>query len=138
VWQLLHDRIPTKSNLVIRRVIEPGEDSLCVCCGEETETAAHLFLYCRVATRVWMEISAWLNVPFSLPHSLFSIFYWLLCTGNPKTHKGRLMICCATVWQIWRFRNSVLFENGRGSVSELVEAVKVASWKWWYLCWWVA
>jgi hypothetical protein len=29
-WQLLHDRIPTKNNLLIRRVIEPGEDGLCV------------------------------------------------------------------------------------------------------------
>jgi hypothetical protein len=29
------------------------------------------------------------------------------------------------------FQNSVVFDNGRGSVSELVERVKVTSWKWW-------
>jgi hypothetical protein len=131
VWQLLHDRIPTKRNLVIRQVIDSGQDSLCVCCGEEIEIAAHLFLYCRVALTMWKEIFAWLKVPFNLPRDLFSIFYCLLCIGDPKAHKGRLMICCTTVWLIWRFRNSALFENSRGTVSELVEAVKKASWKWW-------
>jgi hypothetical protein len=84
-----------------------------------------------VATKVWLEIAAWLQIPFSFPHSLFPVFYWLLSAGNPKAAKGRLMICCATVWQIWRYRNAVLFDSNRGDVSELVEAVKVASWKWW-------
>jgi hypothetical protein len=131
VWQLLHNRIPTKSNLVSRRIIVAGEDSRCVLCGVEIETADHLFLYCNVAKQVWFEIFTWLKVSFGLPHSLFSIFNCLLCAGNPRANKGRLMICCAVVWSIWKFRNSVLFENENGAVSDLVEAIKVISWKWW-------
>jgi hypothetical protein len=42
-----------------------------------------------------------------------------------------VMICNAVVWNLWRFRNSILFDNGRGTVAELVEAIKVSSWKWW-------
>jgi hypothetical protein len=41
------------------------------------------------------------------------------------------MICCAVVWMIWKFRNFVLFDNGSGTVLDVVEGVKVASWKWW-------
>jgi hypothetical protein len=29
----------------------------------------------------------------------------------------------------WNFRNSVVFDNSRGSVSELVERLKVTSWQ---------
>jgi hypothetical protein len=131
VWQLLHNRIPSKDNLVVRRILVAGNDSLCSLCGLENETAAYLFIYCNVAKHVWSLIFAWLKVPFYLPHNLFSIFNCLLVSGNPKTNRGRLMICCATVWMIWKFRNGILFDNNRGTVAELVESVKVASWKWW-------
>jgi hypothetical protein len=131
VWQLMHDRIPTRNNLAKRGIVAIGEASLCTLCGEENETAAHLFLYCEIAQMVWMEIFDWLKVPFGLPHSLFSILNCLFCAGAGKARKGRLMICCAVLWTIWKFRNAVLFDNGAGSVSELVEGVKLASWKWW-------
>jgi hypothetical protein len=131
VWQLLHNRIPTKSNLVSRRIIVTGEASRCTICGEEMKTADHLFLYSNFAKQLWFEIFSWLKVPFGLPHSLFSIFNCLLCAGDPRSNKGRLMICCAAVWSIWKFRNLVLFENGNGTVSNLVEGIKVISWKWW-------
>jgi hypothetical protein len=130
-WQLLHDKIPTKVNLVKRNIIATGDESLCPLCGQEIETAAHLFIYCRFAFRVWWDIFFWLNVPFCLPHDLFSIFNSLLCAGDPRARKGRLMIGCAVVWMLWKSRNLVLFENSRGSSTELVEGIKVVSWKWW-------
>jgi hypothetical protein len=45
VWQMLHDRIPTKANLVSRRIINAGEDSICALCRLETESTHPLFLY---------------------------------------------------------------------------------------------
>ncbi|MCI60201.1 ubiquinone biosynthesis monooxygenase COQ6, partial [Trifolium medium] len=42
-----------------------------------------------------------------------------------------IMIGNAVVWNLWRCRNSVLFDNGRVTVAELVETIKVSSWKWW-------
>jgi hypothetical protein len=131
VWQMLHDRIPTKHNLVIRHVITAGTDSLCPMCGLETETAEHLFIYCRFATKVWSEIFLWLDIPFSLPHSLFSILNGFSCAGDPRASKGRMMIGCAVVWMIWKLRNLILFENSGGSTADVVEGVKVVSWKWW-------
>jgi hypothetical protein len=41
------------------------------------------------------------------------------------------MVCAAVVWNLLRCRNALLFDNGNGSIAERVEAIKVASWKWW-------
>jgi hypothetical protein len=131
VWQLLHNRIPTKGNLVARSVIVDGNASLCPMCGIDRETASHLFIYCGIARQVWAEIFKWLNIPFGLPHSIFSIFDNLTSAGVLKSSKGRLMISSVVVWMLWKARNAVLFDNGRGSVAEVVEAIKVVSWKWW-------
>jgi hypothetical protein len=131
VWQLLHDRVPTRNNLVIRQVITEGLESVCPLCGLELETSEHLFMYCNVATKVWQDIFLWLNIPFDRPHSVFSILNCVLAAGNPKGNKGRMMIACAVFWMLWKFRNQAVFDNGSSSVVELVEGVKVASWKWW-------
>jgi hypothetical protein len=69
---------------------------------------------------VWSKVCDWLNVPFTFPHNIFSILSYLLSSGNPKV-----------VWMIWKLRNSILFDNGNGTVADLVEKVKVVSWKWW-------
>jgi hypothetical protein len=131
VWQLLHDRAPTKKNLHIRHVIAEEVDCVCPLCGLEIESSEHLFLYCNFATQVWLEIFSWLNIPFGRPHTMFSILHCLFSAGDPRGNKGRLMIACAVVWKLWNFRNQVLFEDGSGSSSELVEGVKIVSWKWW-------
>ncbi|CAJ2637211.1 unnamed protein product [Trifolium pratense] len=131
VWQLLHNRIPTRSNLVFRNIIQAGADSSCVFCDEELESTSHLFIYCEFARRVWTEIFDWLDVPFSLPHNLFSIFNCLMSTGVQKLQKGIVMFCNFVVWHIWKCINSIIFDTGTGVVAELVEGVKITSWKWW-------
>jgi hypothetical protein len=130
-WQLLHGRIPTRLNLLSRRIINGDEDIICVLCGEELETEPHLFLYCEVALLVWLDIFAWLQIPFGLPHNLFSLVNCLLGAKNKKLRKGLTLIFCSVVWNIWRCRNSVLFDNESKTVPELIEAIKISSWKWW-------
>jgi hypothetical protein len=134
IWQLLHGRIPTRYNLFLRRVLEADGDRNCVICGEAVETELHLFLYCEIAMLVWMKILSWLEVPFGLPHNIFSLFHSLMEGECNKVRKGMLMIGAAVIWSIWRCRNSILFDNGTGSVDDLVERIKVSSWKWWMRC----
>lgn len=45
--------------------------------------------------------------------------------------KGFRTIQHAVVWNIWRVRNDRIFNNKIGEVDELVEAIKVLSWRWW-------
>ncbi|KAK2431104.1 cyclophilin [Trifolium repens] len=111
--------------------IGPGGLS-CALCGEEKETELHLFLYCEIAVqKVWMEIFYWLYVPFGLPHNLFSILHCLLEAGNSKIRNGMIMICTAVVWHLWRCQNSLFFDNGTRTIKDLLQAVKISSWKWW-------
>jgi hypothetical protein len=131
LWQLLHEKIPTRNNLIKRNIIEVNGDASCALCGEEVETELHLFMYCEIALLIWMNMFRWLDIPFGLPHNIFSLFHCLLGEGNKKVRKGMLLNGRAVIWSIWRCRNSILFDNGRGSVAEIVEAMKVSSWKWW-------
>jgi hypothetical protein len=60
-WRLLHDRLPTMSNLVHRRVIS-SEASLCVSeCGL-VETSHHLFLSCNIYSSLWTLVRHWLGI----------------------------------------------------------------------------
>jgi hypothetical protein len=59
-WQLLLDRIPTKDNLVKRRILQLQEGQ-CSLCGLAPESACHLFLHCNVAAKVWYDVVKWLG-----------------------------------------------------------------------------
>ncbi|GAU38905.1 hypothetical protein TSUD_119710 [Trifolium subterraneum] len=131
IWQLLHNRIPTKDNLFLRGVIQQGTGCNCVWCGEVLESATHLFLHCRVMIGVWYEIFKWLGVVLVMPPNLF---YLLDCvnvvTSSKKARNGFLLIWNTAIWSIWRMRNNIIFNGITKEPWELVEEVKVLSWKW--------
>jgi hypothetical protein len=93
----LHGRIPTRNNLVTRRILDANGDVSCTLCGEEMEPELHLFLYCEIAMLVWIEIFNRLDIPFSLPQNLFSLFHCLLMAGSVKIRLGMCMIGSAVV-----------------------------------------
>ncbi|MCH81567.1 pentatricopeptide repeat-containing protein [Trifolium medium] len=120
----------TRMNLHRRRIIEVGE-STCVLCGDSIETAVHLLLYCEVALKVWKGVFHWLDLPFSLPHNMFSIIHCLIQVGGKVLRKGLCSIWQAVVWSLWRHGNAVLFERGISNHETVLEVVKVSTWKWW-------
>ncbi|WJX51434.1 hypothetical protein P8452_37633 [Trifolium repens] len=69
--------------------------------------------------------------PSAFPIIFSPLFIACLDARGKKSRQGMGTICAAVCWNIWRCRNSILFDNGNGSVMELVEAIKVSSWKWW-------
>jgi len=60
-WRLLRDRLPTKSNLVHRRVIS-SEASLCVSDCGSVETTQHLFFSCNLYSSLWPLVRHWLGI----------------------------------------------------------------------------
>jgi hypothetical protein len=40
------------------------------------------------------------------------------------------MICHANLWSIWKARNNTIFANDSFNSKEVVEEIKVLSWKW--------
>ena len=68
-WRLLRNRLPTKDNLVRRRVLH-YDANLCVGgCGFQ-ESATHLFLNCAIFGNLWVNVLQWLNISFVAPEVL--------------------------------------------------------------------
>jgi hypothetical protein len=131
-WQLLLNRIPTRQNLLRRQIHLPEGEQLCVWCGVEAESMVHLFLYLGFARQVWIVVFSWLSFIFILPHNLVSIMsFFQSYPGRKNTKKGLVMIWSATVWALWKMRNSVIFENAVAQVGTVVDEVKFWAWKWW-------
>ncbi|GAU45428.1 hypothetical protein TSUD_182970 [Trifolium subterraneum] len=80
---------------------------------------------------VWYEIFKWLGMVLVMPPNLF---YLLDCvnvvTSSKKARNGFLLIWNTAIWSIWRMRNNIIFNGITKEPWELVEEVKVLSWKW--------
>jgi hypothetical protein len=130
-WQLFHDRLPTKDNLVRRGVLQHHLGGNCVWCANFSESANHLFLHCSVAHRVWCEIFKWLGVVVVMPANSFHLFDCFSEAGvNKKSRKGLRLVWHTAIWELWRARNNLIFNNIREEPMDIVEGIKVLSWRW--------
>ncbi|MCH80733.1 LINE-1 reverse transcriptase like, partial [Trifolium medium] len=55
-WQVLHDRLPSKTNLYRRGVVHNSGNQDCVWCMVKPESGVHLLLHCDYAQFVWREV----------------------------------------------------------------------------------
>jgi hypothetical protein len=130
-WQLLHGRLPTKDNLISRRVFCPQEDSSCVWCTFPCESSLHLFLHCNMAHVIWYDIFRWLGVVIVMPNNVFTLFECLCgAAKNIKVRKGYMLVWHATLWIIWLARNNRIFKEVIKNSADLVEEIKVMTWRW--------
>jgi hypothetical protein len=130
-WQLLYDCLPTKSNLLIRGVLQSDDGGMCVWCENCCESSKHLFLHCKVAMVVWYEIFRWLGVIVVMPPSIFHLFDCLnVAAKNIKLRRGFRLVWHTVIWSIWNARNSLIFNNVKKDPLEIAEEIKVLSWKW--------
>jgi hypothetical protein len=81
--------------------------------------------------KVWSAIFQWLRLPFTLPHNLFSILNFLSQSRGKKLRKGLVMIWSGVVWSLWRRWNVLFFHNGRKENVEVIEEIKMVTWKCW-------
>jgi hypothetical protein len=130
-WQLLHYRLPTRSNLAHRNCLPLDVSQACVMCNGFIETVNHLFLHCNVSFSVWYAVFNWLGVVTVMPPNMFVLFdcFWGAAVGVQR-RKGYLLIWHAVVWVIWKARNNIIFNNGVMVAKDVVEEVKVISWRW--------
>ncbi|GAA0181541.1 hypothetical protein LIER_30252 [Lithospermum erythrorhizon] len=58
LWKCLHDILPTKNNIMKKRLLV---DPLCVFCNSTKETLTHLLLECHFSCRLWYSTPWTLN-----------------------------------------------------------------------------
>lgn len=131
VWKALLDRIPTRVNLEIRQCLPPDIGSDCVWYGLGAESTSHLFLHCNWALNIWRKLMDWLYLNFVMPPNLY--IHWECWSGgvwNKKIRSGLRMIWQVAIWVIWKARNNHIFNAGVTMWEELVDEIKVLSWRW--------
>ncbi|XP_024634718.1 uncharacterized protein [Medicago truncatula] len=130
-WRLLRDRLPTKANLVQRRVLD-SEASLCVSDCGMSETAQHLFLSCDAFSSLWPLVRNWLGILGVDTNVLLDHFLQFVnLTGGGKAVRDFLqLIWLLCVWVLWNERNNRLFNNIVTSIPKLLDKVKYMSLAW--------
>ena len=108
-WLLLQDRIPTRSNLVRRHVLQPI-DNVCVGGCGSSETAGHLFIGFEVFGSVWYSVCHWIGIPCVFPGTVSDhYFQFVHMAGLPRpSHYFLKVIWLACIWAIWKDRNNCL------------------------------
>jgi hypothetical protein len=130
-WQLLYDRIPSRSNLDIRGIFSPEVSLECVGCVGRVEASPHLFLHCPKSMVVWYALFRWLGVVVVMPPSVAMLFEILRGVARNKSLRhGFMLIWHAAIWSIWKARNNAIFANKVVDPLDLLEEIKVVSWKW--------
>jgi len=99
-WMALLDRIPTQSNLELRRVLtqEDPQNVSCVVIGRKQLL---LFLHCDMAWLFWRLVFDWLGVNFITPQNLYMHFAcWNDEVNSRRLKKAFWLIWHAAIWTI--------------------------------------
>jgi len=130
-WRLLKDRLPTRSNLHRRGIIQVEGDTCVSGCGQ-VESAPHLFLHCAVFGSLWQHIRSWIGVSGADPFNLIDHFFQFIhYTGSSKSRRLFLqLLWLLCVWLIWGERNNRIFNNVETPIFQLLDKVKFHS-LWW-------
>jgi hypothetical protein len=102
-----------------------------VLCSSTLESASHLFLHCDFAFSIWLDVFRWIGVSVIMPAALSTLFdYFIGLARSKKARKGFMLVWHTTLWQIWRARNDVIFNNKVLNAADCVEQIKVLTWRW--------
>ncbi|PNX63158.1 pantothenate synthetase, partial [Trifolium pratense] len=130
-WQLMLHRLPTRSNLLRRGVLESATQARCVWCSAEAESEAHLFTMCDVAVDVWLKIHSWLRISTAVPGNISLSFQSFAAQFKSKKRvEGLNLLWQSVMWSLWIASNSLIFQGERLKTCEIVDAIKHRSLQW--------
>jgi ribonuclease HI len=116
LWLCLEDRLLTGINFQKRGGIGP---SVCTLCLKAEESVTHLFVDCQITQMIWGQILTSLRIDFEWNKDTIeeNLKFWFLKLPNHK-HIPLLLM-----WEIWKFRNRILFDNLTKNVQGLYQKI---------------
>jgi len=130
-WRLIRDRLPTKTNLIARRMLA-ADMSLCVAGCGHPETEQDLFLLCNTFGSLWHMVRDWIGcygVDTDNISNHFLQFIHLTGGGNAR-HSFMQLLWLLPAWVVWNERNNRLFNDVITPIPGLLDKVKMLSLGW--------
>ena len=129
VWRASRDRLPSRWN-PSRHGIEVNSLN-CPICDAGTETSFHTLWACSLASLVWIRVFKWVDLFIPTISCLSDIFIWIDDSTLPgKLKKILEVICSASLWSLWCFRNESVFGNEIPKRSLIFDKIVEFSFRW--------
>ena len=121
IWLVFHNRVWTADRLARRNLPHP---EACPLCDQEDETINHLLVGCVFARQVWALVLHQLGMLQLAPQPTVIRFsgWWKRTTAAvPKDlRKGLNSLIILVAWEIWKHRNSCVFDGATPSIIEVL------------------
>lgn len=100
-------------------------------CGV-AETSNNLLFHCNFFGSVWFHIFRWLGVDVVMPFEAADHFIQFSSVGGIARTRCSILqvIMFATVWEIWKERNNMLFNDKVCSVVQIVDKIMSQTFMW--------
>ncbi|GKB48127.1 RNA-directed DNA polymerase, eukaryota [Tanacetum coccineum] len=129
MWRFMLDRLPHRLNLSSRGIDIPT--IACPSCNGNVESSNHIFFGCGNAKDIWNIIRNWCDIQFPACTSFEHWKSWFDSWQATKEKKWRLsIIFSATLWWIWRFRNSITFGQHPIKRSDIYDNIRSSTFSW--------
>ncbi|XP_062093714.1 uncharacterized protein LOC133799727 [Humulus lupulus] len=121
MWLVMWERLHTKNRIV---KYNPTLDQACLLCGEANENIEHLFFKCIYSRKCLTAIKSWL-IWNAQSTNLVSLLKWISHAKFSRIHKSMLLsILAATIYNIWRVRNEVLWNQKLWHIKHTVSKIQ--------------
>uniref|UniRef100_A0A7N2KS32 Reverse transcriptase zinc-binding domain-containing protein n=1 Tax=Quercus lobata TaxID=97700 RepID=A0A7N2KS32_QUELO len=115
LWKACNDCLPTKVNLMKRKVVDEPH---CELCGKQPEDTKHALWNCEAMGRVWCVDFNWVSEDLIVYGTFLDLIE--MCLKKPGS--GELF--GITAWHIWTHRNRVRLREKTIPLSGIGEAAK--------------
>ncbi|GJT34327.1 RNA-directed DNA polymerase, eukaryota [Tanacetum coccineum] len=128
-WKIKMDALPSRFN-ISRRGIDISSLT-CPICDAGIETTDHLFFSCLMAKQITHKIATWWEFDQVDTNNYTDWSSWLASLRLPFNHKVMLEgIFYVMWWNIWTYRNKMIFEDKAPLKSSIFDIVVLNSFHW--------
>ncbi|XP_071740986.1 uncharacterized protein [Rutidosis leptorrhynchoides] len=129
LWRARLNKLPDKCNLLDKGIAI--QNLFCSSCNVNIEDIQHVFFECNIASQVWAYIATWIEVNIPSWHAFDEMWNWIKTSRqNIKINIIIEVICYATLWTLWRFRNDNIFDPSKLKKCHLIDSIVLTSFNW--------
>ena len=111
IWRAAKNSLPTKTNLVKRKVID---DDLCEHCKDQKEDVIHALYHCSKLLDLWFSVKLWNHSCLKQATSFIDLIGCVFAENRDPT------LFSMVAWAIWYRRNNIRIGKPAAPLNELL------------------